>query len=110
MAVVPHGGGSMIVLDRADLANIIAQAGMEGFGAGPHEHDDEDGGYWTGPQVALATFALMSGAMAANRAMVALYIKLAAYERSRDHEQICKLIFMIFFNDGIRIIYVNFKF
>ena len=98
MAVVPHGGGSMIVLDRADLANIIAQACMEGFGAGPHGHDDEDndGGDWTGPQVALATFALMSGAMAANRAMVALYMKLAAYERTRDHEQICKLIFILF--------------
>ena len=95
MAVVPHGGGSMIVLDRADLANIIAQACMEGFGAGPQDHDDNDGD-WTGPQVALATFALMSGAMAANRAMVALYIKLAAYERTRDHEQICKLIFIMF--------------
>jgi hypothetical protein len=80
--VAPGAQGSFI--SQGDLLRMIAQACAEGTTS---EDEGEDEVEWTGPQIALATAAVLMGAAAFDRAMVSLYRKLAVYERQLDHEQ-----------------------
>ena len=85
-------------MDQRGYMRVLAQICQEGWDrivAGQNHDDDDDEEEWTGLQVAMTSVMVMMGVKAMDIGMHALYRRLVALERTLDHEQKGRFIFII---------------